>query len=1058
MPRPQGKVPGPSCPARGKTVDSRWRPAASGGKQAGMFSVPRIQAVAVALAWAVRAAVAAGFPEPYDSEKAGAHPMPPAEALAGFKMPPGFQATVFAAEPMVRQPISMTFDGRGRLWVAENYTYAEAKVNYATNLSDRIVVLADADGDGVADSRKVFWDEGKILTSVEVGRGGVFALCPPTLLFLADHDGDDKPDGPPEVLLDGFATTTGNRHTFANGLKWGPDGWLWGRIGISSGARVGRPGDPDSARVELRGGIWRYHPGRRVFEAVCHGTTNPWGLDWNAEGEPFFINTVIGHFWHAIPGAHFQRMHGDDVMPHAYGFIGQHADHHHFDTGAGWTKSRADAGGVAAPTSDALGGGHAHAGLMIYQGGNWPAEYRGRAFTLNLHGHRINQERIERDGSGYVARHLPDLLSVPDPWFRGLDLVAGPDGGVFVSDWSDTGECHDHDGVHRNSGRIYKVTHGKPAPVRLPDLAKLPPAGLATLALGPDDWLARHARQELAGRDPDEGTRWALAATLRDEYRRRTNPADALRALWALNALGTLTPDWLVARTGDDDEHARSWAVRLLAEHFRVSDRGEGGATDLDAATRTKVVERFARLAERDRSALVRLYVASSLQRLPYAARLAIGRRLVARAEDVSDHNLPLLEWVGLEPVVAADPDAALELMASSVHPVLRRHIARRLAEAIDARPGPVDRLLRWATGRGATEQGDVAAGLSDAMRGRRRAAAPRAWDRFAALAGQSPSADTRDRVRGLGAVFGDGRALGELRALAMDPKADAVARRTALRALVEARADQLGALLRGLVDDGALRTAALVALLETNDPDAVALASSRITWLGIEERPALLAAMASRPAAASALLDAVAAGRLPRADVSAFHARQIAGLGDPRLARRLSEVWGSVRVDQGQQKVLVDRWRARLAPAKLAGASALRGLVVFRKTCAACHQLFGEGGTVGPDLTGSGRANLDYLLENIVTPSAVVPADYRATVATLVDGRTLTGLLRDANARTVTLVTQGERVTLERREIARLDTLDQSLMPDGLLDGLAESEARDLVVYLMQPRQVHAE
>jgi putative heme-binding domain-containing protein len=156
--------------------------------------------------------------------------------------------------------------------------------------------------------------------------------------------------------------------------------------------------------------------------------------------------------------------------------------------------------------------------------------------------------------------------------------------------------------------------------------------------------------------------------------------------------------------------------------------------------------------------------------------------------------------------------------------------------------------------------------------------------------------------------------------------------------------------------------------------------------------------------------------------------------------------------VDPAGQSVLVGKWRARLTPAKLAGASAARGRATFLKTCGACHRLFGEGGEVGPDLTGSGRANLEYLLENIVTPSAVVPADYRATVATLSDGRTVTGLLRDANARTVTLVTQGAREVLERRDLSKLETLDQSLMPEGLLDGLAEDEARDLVAYLMRP------
>ncbi|PYL01708.1 MAG: hypothetical protein DME19_00710 [Verrucomicrobia bacterium] len=421
---------------------------------------------------ALAAPPAIPFPDPYNSETRG-NPMSAAEAARSFDLPKGFRVSVFAAEPDVRQPIAMAFDTRGRLWVAENYTYAEAKVNFATNLNDRILVFEDADGDGRFDKRTVFWDQAKILTSVLPADGGVFAMCPPQLLFIPDRNGDDVPDGEPEVLLDGFTTTTGNRHTFANGLKWGPDGWLWGRVGISSQARIGRPGTSDDERVVMNGGIWRYHPRRRVVEAVCHGTTNPWGLDWNEVGEPFFINTVIGHLWHAIPGAHFKRMHGEDVNPHSYELIDQHADHYHFDTGKGWGASRAQTDGSPATASDELGGGHAHAGLMIYQGQNWPERWRGRLFTLNFHGRRVNQERLERSGSGYVARHEPDFLRVGDPWFRGLDLLPGPDGGVFISDWSDTGECHDHDGVHRASGRIYKVTFGEPKKIKLPNFRAL---------------------------------------------------------------------------------------------------------------------------------------------------------------------------------------------------------------------------------------------------------------------------------------------------------------------------------------------------------------------------------------------------------------------------------------------------------------------------------------------------------------------------------------------------------------------------------------------------------
>ena len=167
---------------------------------------------------------AADFPTPYDSQKTDGNPLMPAtEAVTKSQLPPGFQATLFASEPQVHDPIAMTFDARGRLWVVENHTYAEAKLNFDTKLSDRIVIFHDDDGNGKSEKQVVFADTLKRLTSVELGFGGVYALRPPQLLFIPDANHDDVPDGEPQVLLDGFDFGP-VRHDIANGLKWGPDG------------------------------------------------------------------------------------------------------------------------------------------------------------------------------------------------------------------------------------------------------------------------------------------------------------------------------------------------------------------------------------------------------------------------------------------------------------------------------------------------------------------------------------------------------------------------------------------------------------------------------------------------------------------------------------------------------------------------------------------------------------------------------------------------------------------------------------------------------------------
>jgi putative membrane-bound dehydrogenase-like protein len=981
--------------------------------------------------------------------------MPPEEAARTFKMPEGFRVSVFAGEPDVRQPIAMATDPRGRLWVAENYTYAESKRGYETRYNDRILIFEDVNGDGRFDKRTVFWDQGKILTSVEVGLGGVFALCPPQLLFIPDRDGDGVPDGPPEVLLDGFNNVNSGRHTFPNGLKWGPDGWLWGRIGISTGARVGRPGTPDADRVEMRGGIWRYHPGRHAFEGVSHGTTNPWGLDWDEMGEPFFINTVIGHLWHAIPGAHFKRMHGDDVNPHSYVLIDQHADHYHFDTGAGWTHSRTDTNGVFAPGSDSLGGGHAHTGLMIYQGDNWPERYRGRLFTLNLHGRRVNEDRLERSGSGYIGRHEPDFLTVGDTWFRGLDLLSGPDGGVFISDWSDTGECHDDDGVHRTSGRIYKITYGEPRQPKVADLTKASNEDLVSLVFDHNEWFSRQARRVLADRAALGADLSAPGEALKRQYGKQATAARKLRALWALNIIGKAPPSWLLDQTKASDEHVRSWAVRLLTD-WTVEVASQGSSSGLgDADLVARVFTRFISMGRNDPSALVRLYLASSLQRLPPEPASRLAMELVRHSEDAADHNLGPMLWYGIEPLVVSRPDACIDLAKASQHRLVRRLIARRMSEGIETAPGPLSQLLaRLSAGRSA-DLTDILGGMSDALRGRRKAPPPPGWAHFAELAAASADSEARNLVRELGALFGDGRALDDLRKVAADPKENVDARRNALKTLVTSRAENLAPLLKKLADDGPIRANALAGLLELGEPGAPALAVNRYSNIGHDERPVLLAAIVARPESARLLLDAIARGKISRSDVTPFHARQIAGLNDPALAAQLAEVWGSVRPTDSQKQAQIQRIRQLFPPGQLKLADASHGRELFDRICASCHQLYGAGGRVGPDLTGSGRRDLDYLLGNVIDPSAVVPLEYRMSVLTLKDGRVLNGIVRNANDRTLTLQSPAEASVVEKQDIASIDQSSQSMMPDGLLDALKESEIRDLLGYLTGSQQV---
>ncbi len=1027
-----------------------------------------LRALVLLVVFGVRVVSAAdSFPEPYDTEKAGKGPMSAEAAAKTFKMPPGFKVSVFASEPDVRQPIAMAFDPRGRLWVAENYTYAEAAVKFATNLSDRVVIFEDADNDGHFDKRTVFYDKAKILTSVELGMGGVFLMCPPKLLFIPDRNGDDIPDGEPEVLLDGFTTTTGSHHTFANGLRWGPDGWLWGRVGISSQARVGKPGTPEAQRVAMNGGIWRYHPTKRIFQAVSHGTTNPWGMDWNEVGEPFFINTVIGHFWHAINGAYFDRMHGEQVNKHAYEFIGQHADHYHFDTGAGWTKSRAAMDGSSfAATSDNLGGGHAHCGLMIYQGENWPKEYRGKAFTLNLHGRRINTERIEREGSGYVAKHDADFLTVGDPWFRGIDLIQGPDGGVFVSDWSDTGECHENDGVHRSSGRIYKITYGDPKKPEFGDLTKLTGPQLLPLVTSKNEWLVRQARQVLATRSALRERTGISQNELRLEFGRKRTPEDRLRVIWALNAIGGADGFWLTDRVfgsrREGNEYSRAGSVGLRSDEIFLAKAHEEERRLGRLQPAYDVFDLFAKsskelawLADREESPLVRLKLAEALQSFPVEYRKPLAEQLVKRAADAADHNLPLLLWYGIEPIVAADPKAGVQLAMASQIPTVRRLIARRLAEDAEAKPANIASLLSAAAKSDAEIKTDIVLGLSQAWKGWRKLAAPEGWPTFSESLKAVADAALQAKLSEINLLFGDGRALDELRTVVADASADTSARRVALKTLLDGKAENLAPLLKKLADDGRLRADALIGLLQIGDASAPALTISKYPQVTTGERVQFMGALVTRPAFAKALLAAIGDGKIPKTDLTPFHARQIAGLNEAALTAGLTEVWGAVRSSSAEARASIERLKKELTPQRIASADLVAGRKLFNTACASCHVLYGEGGKVGPDLTGSGRANLDYLLENVVDPSAVVAAEYRMTIFEMKDGRVLNGVIREKTDRTITLQSQTERATFERREIEAMTESSASMMPEGLLESLTAEQRRDLIAYLMHPRQV---
>jgi putative membrane-bound dehydrogenase-like protein len=970
-----------------------------------------------------------GSPKPAD------RPLPPKDAAKAITLPPGFKATLFAGEPDVVQPIAFTFDDRGRLWVVECLSYPKWRTDGKGN--DRVVILEDTDGDGTFDKRTVFLDNGSNLSGIEIGFGGVWLCSVPNLIYIPIKDGEDKPAGPPEVVLDGW-NLKDTKHNIFNSLAWGPDGWLYGLNGIQSKSRVGRPGTPDDKRTFFDCGVWRYHPTRKTFEVFAWGTTNPFGLDWDDYGQLFMTNCVIDHLWHVVPGGHYQRMYGDDPNPHVYGYMKSCCDHLHWGGGA-WTSSRSTGVG-GSPQHSAAGGGHAHVGCSVYLGDNFPPEYRNSVFMCNLHGNRLNRDTLHRTPSGYVAKHAPDFLMANDSWFRGLCVKYGPDGGLYVSDWTDTGECHNYNVADVSNGRIYKVVYGTQKPWR-GDVSKLSDAELVKLQLHPNDWFVRKARRVLQERAAAGTLAKGTPDALRTILKEHLNVTRKLRAMWALFAADPDNGAFDEALKAGD-ENIRAWAVMLVLDGAR-----EGIPGELNTLIKTEP------------SPFVLATYAGTIRRFgPTFSPSALLGLLQRENPQPGDQNLDLMIWYAAQSVLAtAGPDTRAALLVGR-HPLVIRNTARYLvATAPPAERGDRLRLLveRMSKSTSAAPVRDILAGMQDALSGAREVPEPAGWAEVYPKLAHCVSAEVRTRSEALAVQFGNTQAIADLKVRITDPKADAAARATAVELLTRRRVDGLAPVLHSVLADPAVRGAAVKALAAYPDATTPPVILKHYPSFTAAEKADAVTTLAARPAFAAALLDAVEKGTVPRADVSVLAARQVLALNDKALAGRLETVWGKLQPASKERVALIKKWKGQLPSEVLAKADKSRGRALFVQHCAACHKLFGEGGDTAPDLTGSQRANIDYVLENVLDPNAVVPREYQVTNFTLADGRVVGGIILRETPDGLTVRTTNETVVIAKTDIETRKATGQSLMPEGLFDKLKPDEVRDLVAYLGTPHQV---
>ncbi len=954
-------------------------------------------------------------------------PTPAEEAVKQFKVREGFEIELMASEPAVTQPLFATWDSRGRMWVVQYRQYqfpAGLKiVRYDQHLravfdkvpeppphgpkgADKITVFEDTDGDGYFDTHKDVITGLNIATSVQIGRGGIWVLQPPYLLFYPDADGDDVPDGDPEVHLRGFGLE--DTHSVANSLTWGPDGWLYGANGSTT---TGNVSSEVTKNVKWQGQcIWRYHPGTKVFEIYAEGGGNTFSLDIDAKGRVFSgTNNGSTRGMYYPQGSYGKKgwgKHGPLTNPYAFGFF-QHMRHE------GDNRRFAQA-------------------FCIYEGGLYPEEYDGAIVAPNsLHNVVWLSKRL-RDTSTYRTVDEEPLVQSDDRWFRPVWSGVGPDGCVYIADWYDTRLSHVRpvDDWHKSSGRIYRV---KPVGT-LPkweggDLAKADEFQIADDHFhNPNRWVRKRAALEATWRlhsippprNKKVGIEWIWFESNRGLYRLH----GAGRELSRMNG----HPDM------------RRWIVRSVSDYYPSRDKHMYLAT----------------LARTEPDVQVRSQLASTAKRLPSEAALPIIEQLLRRSEDLEDLHMPLMNWWALEAHAETGRNGVLAMLSNPEIwklPMLRQHIAARLMQRYAMAGGEENlatatKLLELAPDD--EVRAELLVGLNRAFQGlpmpKLPGALSEALAEFQASQGSSPLV--------LKLRQGDESAIADAVKSATSSATNLVERIELTKALGDTgNPAALGALLKLIPNDSehALQRVAMRAAAKFDDERVaktiIGAYNSRISNEH-DVRGTANRVLASRASWAKAFLDTIDKWHIRANEVQPDVVQQLRIFEEPEIAALVEKHFGKAGVVSSPEKLAeIARIKAALA-GKTGKAEAGRAL--YTQRCAVCHKLFEEGGAIGPDLTGYERGNLDFWLPGIIDPSLEIREGFGTYVAKLKDGRILTGMMAAQEPQTITLRDIANQTTVvSRADIANLRAIPMSLMPEGLLGGLTDAQLADLFAYL---------
>ena len=937
----------------------------------------------------------------------------PNEAVAAMTTKEDFAVNVWASEPMMTQPMAFCWDDKGRLWIAENRDYESRGFGFSKAGNSRILILEDTNHDGIADTKKVFLEGIAFPAAMAVGFDGLFLGAPPNLLFVPDKNHDDIADtNDIEVRLTGWGIR--DRHETLNSLHWGPDGWLYGCQGFATPSKVrksegkGRIYKHNDAfpedilkgdGVDINGGVWRYHPTKDKFEVVAHGFSNPWGIDFDAKGQLFISACVIPHLWHVIPGGIYHRQGGQHFNPYIYSDIRTIADHSHRS---------------------------AHGGARVYQSDAFPAEHQGRIFMANIHEHAVLSDILEKKGSGFVGKHGDELLMANNAQWVGFSMEVGPDGGVYVLDWHDADICG-KEVINGETGRVFRIMPkenlAKNWENRYADLNLLTDKQLVELQKNTSDWHARRARIILQNRANKGILDKNIVADLNEIFKNNTNPDFRLRAMWTLHITNNITSNELETSLKDANEYIRAWAIQLLCE---------------DKSPSKEATESFIRLAKEDASPVVRLYLASAMQRVDAESSWKIAEQLSKHGEDAEDHNLPKMLWFGLEPLVKENPTRALSLAHEAKIPMVSKYIARRLIDA------NMPESIIASLSSNYKNQLSILEGMRDGLEGRFDLKAPSNWASISTKLRQSKGEIAQLTLQ-ISQRFGDTEASEKSMAILKNKNAILATRQQAIKDISVRKREELIAEIPALLNEPSLRLDVIQAIANYDKDPLAQLLISKYNDFSTAEKQQAIQTLSSRPKYGWQLTQALKSQTISKKDVPPYAARQLLRV----VGSGFIEVWGPIEQEPSLEKAY-SKYQRMITEKTVETGNSINGEKIFQNTCGSCHKMYGKGGNIGPDLTGSNRGSIDYLLFNVLNPSGEIQEDYKLVVVTTRDGRTYSGNVVSENTRQLTMRVVGQdAVLINKSDIQSREVMPSSLMPIGLFDNLKESEVLDLVKYL---------